>query len=141
MAEGDKPHGVRLLVVLILAAALGCGVGYLAYLQLPPPVIPLSIRSQPPNLLVSWPASQTRNTSYAAIRVNDGEPMPLSAAERSSGEAQIAAQGDNVKVEVISQHWIRDSRGIIRYVKAQRVPSPPPAGNATPGGVRPSEVR
>lgn len=111
--------GAQFAVVLLIAALLGCCVGYWAYLQLPSPVIPLSIRAQQTGLVVSWPAGQTRGVSYAALRINDGDPVMLSPTERTLGEASLSANGDEVKVELIAQHWLRDSRGIVRYIKGR----------------------
>ncbi len=116
-----KGANLRLAAVLFLSAALGCGVGYWAYLQLPSATIPLNVQTQSSALLVSWPTGQTRDAKYAAIRVDDGEQVQLTPEQRSSGHATITPTSDNVKIELIAQHWMRDSRGIVRYVKA-----PPP---------------
>ncbi len=109
------------MLVLLLAAALGCAVGYWAYSQLPAATIALNVHAEPSTLLISWPAEQTRNAVYAALRVDDGQSVPLSPEEKATGEAEITLTSDNVKVELIAQHWMRDSRGIVRYVK----PLPP----------------
>lgn len=114
-----------LILVLFLAAALGCAVGYWAYLQLPSATIALTLRSQPSALIVSWPAQQTRDAVYAAIRVDDSEPRALPLADKASGQTEVSVTGDNVKIELIAQHWMRDSRGIVRYVRAVKpVPEP-----------------
>jgi len=134
---------LRLALVLFLAAAIGCGVGYWGYSQLPSATIPLSIQPQPSDLLVSWPPDQTRDAGFAAIRINDGEEVPLSPLQRAAGQAKVAPPADNMKIEVIAQHWMRDSHGIVRYVRpvppveahpvetvkpaARRTPTPPPA--------------
>lgn len=123
--EGSRSKA-RLGIVLFLAAALGCAVGYWGYLQLPSAIIPLSIRSEPSSLLVSWPPDQTRDAVYAAIRVDDGDPVPLSPEDKGAGETEITAVTGNVKIELIAQHWMRDSRGIVRYVRAAK-PEPPAA--------------
>jgi hypothetical protein len=134
MNRGGRPSALRLLLLLLLAAGLGCGVGYFAYLQLPSATIPLTVRRAPaslattgsiglamPNLIVSWPPEQTRDAIFASIRVDDGEASPLSAQQRVTGRALIAARSDNVKVELIAQRRWRDSRGIVRYVRAKSV--------------------
>lgn len=133
------PSSLRLLLVLLLAAALGCAVGYWAYSQLPSATIALNVHAEPSTLLISWPAEQTRNAVYAALRVDDGQSVALSPEEKASGEAEITLTSDNVKVELIAQHWMRDSRGIVRYVKplppvtmqlpeaTQPAPHPPPS--------------
>lgn len=113
-----KGSSLRLALVLFLAATLGCAVGYWAYLQLPSATIALKVRTEPSALLVSWPAGQTRDAVYAALRVDDGQQVSLTPEERAAGHAKIPASGDNVKIELVAQHWMRDSRGIIRYVKA-----------------------
>jgi len=95
-------------------------VGYWAYLQLPPPVIPLAVRTQQETLLISWPPAQTRTSAYVAIRVNDGGPVALSPAEKLAGQTSIVNGSGDVKIEVIAQHWLRDSRGIVRFIRAQQ---------------------
>jgi hypothetical protein len=121
--RASEGYGLRLAAILFIAAVLGCLAGYWAYLQLPPAIIPLSARISGTSLIISWPVEQTRQAVYAAIRVNDGAQQPLSPEERSAGSVHLAApSAGNVKVELVVQHWMRDSRGIIRYV-----PPPSPA--------------
>jgi hypothetical protein len=43
--------------------------------------------------------------------------MPLSTAEKSSGQTTVPDTGDNIKIELIAQHWMRDSRGFVRFVR------------------------
>lgn len=116
--ERRIPTSVRLFVVLLIAAALGCAAGYWAYLQLPPARIPLNVNPEGSQLVVSWPPEQTRGTSYAAIRVNDGAPTLLSDADKAAGKTEIKYSGNDVKIELIVQHWMRQSRGIVRFVTA-----------------------
>jgi hypothetical protein len=121
--EGGSTFGWSFVLILLFAAALGCGAGYWAYQQLPAPVIPVSVRPGTAGLLVTWPIEQTRQAAYAAIRVNDGVQQPLSVEEKSAGVARITTGPlSNVKVELIVQHWMRDSRGIVRYVTAMPAP-------------------
>jgi hypothetical protein len=103
---------------LLLSAILGCLAGYWAYLQLPAPVIPLTVREQGPDLIIQWPAKQTESVEYAAVRLNDGPPLALSPLQRTSGQVEVAAPPGNVKIELIAKHWFRDSRGIVRYIRA-----------------------
>lgn len=107
----------RSITALSLAALLGCLVGYVAYLQLPSPVIPLDVKTVNHTIVVSWPPDETKNSLYAAIRFNDGAPVPLSVEERMSGQVSLAAEKD-FKVEVVARNWIRDCRGIVRYVRS-----------------------
>ena len=107
--------GPRSITALALAALLGCLVGYIAYLQLPAPVIPIDVRPVNQTIVVSWPPDETRNAVYAAIRLNDGPPVPLSSEEKRVGRVSLTAAKD-FKVEVMARNWIRDSRGIVRYV-------------------------
>jgi hypothetical protein len=120
LTEPTPTRGSRLqfMLVLLIAAALGCGVGYWAYLQLPPPVIPLAVRDQRSTIAVSWPPEQTREAVYAAIRVDDAQPVLLSTDDRSSGSTNLRIDGDAIKVELIVRHWLRDSRGIVHYLRA-----------------------
>jgi hypothetical protein len=112
--------GSRLFLVLPLAALLGCAVGYWGYLQLPSPIIPLKVRGLSHGVLVSWPPDNTRNAVYAAIRVNDATPVLLSAQQKTAGQVELSASPD-IKVELIARNWMRDSRGIVRFVKAENV--------------------
>ncbi|MGH9653987.1 MAG: hypothetical protein ACRD6B_11065 [Bryobacteraceae bacterium] len=116
--ERRFPAGLRLFVVLLVAAVLGCAAGYWAYLQLPSATIRLSVRPSGSQLVVSWPPQQTSGAAYAAIRINDGAPAPLSRAEKATGQATVPASGDDVKIELTVPHWMRQSRGIVRFVTA-----------------------
>ena len=107
-----------------LAAALGCALGYWAYQRLSPSAIPLTIQPQPSTLRVSWPVEETRDAGVAVLKIDDGNPMPLTPEQKSSGEAEISVAGDNLKVELIVPHRIGDARGIVRYVRAPRAPIP-----------------
>jgi len=115
--------GSRLFFILPLAALLGCGLGYWGYLQLPSPIIPLNVRGLSQTVLVSWPADQTRNAGYAAVRVNDSVPVQLSSEQKSAGQLEVSASPD-IKIELIARNWMRDSRGIVRFVRAANPPSP-----------------
>ncbi len=109
------------IAVLVLAALLGCLAGYWAYLQLPSPVIPVSVREQQGQLMVEWPAAQTRNVDYAALQVDNGQWTTLSDAQKAAGQAAITPPAGDVKIDLVAKHWLRDSRGIVRYI---RVPKP-----------------
>jgi hypothetical protein len=106
----------RFVMVLPLAALLGCLVGYVAYLQVPSPIISLSIKGKGETVVVTWPADQTRSAVYAAVRVDDSTPVMLTPEERSAGRVEVTASAD-MKVELIARNWIHDSRGIVRFVK------------------------
>jgi hypothetical protein len=106
----------RFVMVLPLAALLGCLVGYIAYLQVPSPVIPLTVKGRGDTVIVSWPADQTRSAVYAAVRVDDNTPVMLTPEERVAGRVEISASTD-MKVELIARNWIHDSRGIVRFIK------------------------
>ncbi len=115
---------LRLAGTLLLVAVLGCAVGYWAYQRILPPPIPLTVEPKTSTLLVSWPVDETREAGFAALRIDDGNPMPLTAEQRASGEAEISLSAGDVKVELIVQHWIGDARGIVRYVRAPQLPAP-----------------
>jgi hypothetical protein len=57
------------------------------------------------------------------MRVNDGDPLAVSAKDKISGRSEVAVSGDSVKVELIVRHWIRDSRGIVRFVGPANAPA------------------
>lgn len=116
LTNARTPSRGRLLFVLILAALLGCGVGYWAYLQLPPTDINLRVYRYGTALLVQWIPEQTQNANQAAIRVDDGPLLPLTADQKANGRIEIKQTSDNMKIELTAQHWIRDSRGIVRFV-------------------------
>jgi hypothetical protein len=117
----------RLFLVLPLAALLGCAVGYWGYLQLPSPIIPLRVHESSRSVTISWPPEDTRNSVYAAIRINDASPVLLSAKQKMSGQVELGARPD-LKVELIARNWMRDSRGIVRFVQAEK----PPENSTTP---------
>ncbi len=122
--------GWKSAAILVLAAVLGCIVGYWAYLQLPSPVIPVSIREQRGQLIVEWPSAQTQNVDYAALQINDGQWIALSSLEKTAGHAVVTAPSGDLKIDLLAKHWLRDSRGIVRYIRTPRtVPQVPAATN------------
>ena len=123
----------RLAAILFVAAALGCGVGYSIYLQLPPATIPLNVQKRAPSLIVSWPPEQTRDAVSAALRVDDGDPIPLSSRERNEGQAAIRSSSGNTKIELIARHRTRESRGIVRFVEPLAPINGPPADTGAAG--------
>src|SRR3954468_113389 len=74
----SKSARISLVLVLVCASLLGCAAGYWAYLQLPPANIVLRVEKLPAAVLVKWPAEQTQGPNLAAIRIDDGQAMPLS---------------------------------------------------------------
>jgi hypothetical protein len=110
------PSRGRLLLVLMFAALLGCAAGYLAYLQLPPTDINLRVHRYGTMLLVQWSPEQTQNAGYAAIRVDNGPSLPLTADQKASGQVEVKQTSGNMKIELTAQHWIRNSRGIVRFI-------------------------
>ncbi len=100
----SKSAGISLALVLVFASLLGCVAGYWAYLQLPPANIVLRVEKLPTAVLVRWPPDQTRGSNLAAIRIDDGQAMPLTEQQKSSGQIQINPTSDNVKIELISHH-------------------------------------
>jgi hypothetical protein len=106
----------RMVLVLPLAGLLGCLVGWLLFLQVPSPIIPLTVKARGENVVVTWPPEQTRSAIYAAVRVDDSTPVPLTPEEKSTGRVEVQARPD-MKVELIARNWIRDSRGIVHYIK------------------------
>ncbi|MBV9033900.1 MAG: hypothetical protein JO182_05350 [Acidobacteriaceae bacterium] len=111
-----RPSHGRLLLALMLAALLGCGVGYWAYLQLPPAEINLRVHKSGPILLVQWAPEQTQNAGYAVLRINNGSALPLTFQQKASGRMEVKQTSDDMKIELIAQHWVRDSRGIVRFI-------------------------
>jgi hypothetical protein len=120
----ERRFNLRLASALLLAALLGCALGYWTYQRLSPSPIPLTVEPKPSTLLVSWPVEATRDSGFAVLKIDDGNPMPLTPEQRAAGEAEISVAGDNLKVELIVQHRIGDARGIVRYVRAPKAPGP-----------------
>ncbi len=116
-AKRQSVLNVRSLTALALGALMGVVVGYLAYLQLPAPIISLDVRPVDQTIIISWPPAETRSATYAAIRLNDGAPVPLTQEEKKSGHIALSAIKD-FKVEVVAHNWLRDSRGIVRYLRS-----------------------
>lgn len=128
-----KPMTLRVALALLVAAVLGSSFGYWTYEQLSPSAIALTIEPRPSGLLVSWPVDETRDAPFATLRVNDGKPMPLTPQQKSSGTAEVSVRSDNMKIELMVQHVMRDSRGIVRYLRAA-APSPIPESLGEPQG-------
>jgi hypothetical protein len=122
--QAGKRSSLRLPSALLVAVVLGCALGYAAYQRLSPSAIPLTIEPRPSTLLVSWPVEETRDAGFAVLKIDDGNPMPLTPEQRSAGEAEISVAGDNLKIELIVPHRIGDARGIVRYVRASKPPFP-----------------
>ncbi len=114
----QQSRASRLLLVLGLAALLGCAGGYWAYLQLPPSIISLRVQKQSNDLFVLWDPAQTQSSRYAVIRVNDSPPVLLTDEQKAAGIAEVRLAGSSIKVEIIAEHWVRESRGIIRFLPA-----------------------
>lgn len=110
----------RLAFVVLVAALLGCCVGYLAYLQLPSAVIPLTVKPQATGLVVSWPAAQTLHAAQATIQIGQAQPVSLSPEERAAGQVAVTADGNDIRIELVARHWPRDSRGVLRLVRGAR---------------------
>jgi hypothetical protein len=125
----DATFGWKSVAILVLAAFLGCLVGYWAYLQLPSPVIPVSVREQQHGqLVVEWPSAQTQDVDYAALQINDGQWVSLSSVEKTTGRAVVTVPNGDVKIDLLAKRWLRDSRGIVRYIRTPRsVPQTAPA--------------
>lgn len=124
----NTTFGWKSVAILVLAAVLGCMAGYWAYLQLPSPVIPVSVREQRGQLVVEWPSAQTENIDYAALQINDGQWISLSSSEKTAGRAVVTVPSGDVKIDLLAKHWLRDSRGIVRYIRTPRaVPQAPAA--------------
>ncbi len=115
--------GLKSAAILVLAAVLGCIAGYWAYLQLPSPVIPVSVREQQGQLVVEWPSAQTESVAYAALQVDDGQWIALSPEQKTAGHAVVTAPQGDVKIDLLAKHWLRDSRGIVRYIRTPKVPA------------------
>lgn len=130
-------------VILLAAAGLGFAVGYFAYSRLTFTAISLTVEDHPPTLFVSWPADESRDADSASIRVNDGEPRPLTLEEKTAGQAEIKMTGNSVKVELIAHSWFHEERGIVRYVRPPAAPVLPAtaasgAATNTPGSNTPN---
>jgi hypothetical protein len=80
-------------------------------------VIPVSVREQTGRLIVEWPSALTEKVDYAALQVNDGQWVTLSPQEKTAGHAVVAAPPGDVKIDLLAKHWLRDSRGIVRYLR------------------------
>jgi hypothetical protein len=122
--EGRKRFSLRLASALLIAAMLGSALGYWTYQRISPSAIPLTIEPQPSTLLVSWPIEETQDAGFAALKIDDGSAIPLTAEQKAAGQAEISVAGDNLKVELIVQHRIGDAHGIVRYVRAAKASAP-----------------
>jgi hypothetical protein len=118
LAGRKESRTARRTAILILAAVLGCALGYFLYLQVPPPVISVRIEPHGTGYVVSWPADKTRRAEQILMRINDGEPLPVPAQDVSTGTTQIPATTARVlKVEIIARNPLGNSRGIAELVR------------------------
>lgn len=116
--RGAQTRSSRRGLVLLFMALLGCALGYVLYRQIPPVAIPVSLIPQSGSYLVTWPPERSRSADVVLVRVNDGEPNQVPAADWASGETRIdAPPGRIVKVELIIRHKLGDSRGIVELVR------------------------
>jgi hypothetical protein len=107
-----------LALLLFISVLLGCALGYWLYTQMPPGLLAVKLDSRDGKYLISWPPDQTRGADAILMRVNDGEPTPLPVSDQLIGRTEIPATDPHgVKIEIIARHKIRDSRGIVRYLK------------------------
>lgn len=121
----EEPRGPRkgmVFAIFLIAALLGGSGAYWLYQQMPPGIIQLTVEPQPTGVTVSWPPDQTNDVPHAYVRVNDGAAVELPPDAKAAGRWQVQADPDNLKVEIIAQHYLRDSRGIVRYVQAASGP-------------------
>jgi hypothetical protein len=58
--------------------------------------------------------------------------VPLTSDQKDRGQFEVKTNGAEVKLELIAQHWLRDSRGIVRFVNGAT-----PAPEATPAPTAP----
>ncbi len=116
-AEPAKSRKGGAVAAIVVAAILGVASGYWFYQQMPAPFIQLTVEPQPTGLIVSWSPDQTSNAEHAFVRVNNGPLLELPAEAKSTGRWQVDAVPDNLKVEIIAQHYMHDSRGTIRYLQ------------------------
>ena len=132
----SKNRGVSILIsafILLLAAGIGFGIGYMAYSRLSFSPISLTVEDHPPVLFVSWPPDESRDADSASIRIDDGPPRPLTLEEKAGGQTEIKMTGNTVKVELLTHSWFHDSRGIVRYVRpAAPTPDQPATTPAEP---------
>jgi hypothetical protein len=113
----ERPGASRVLTAVFVAAILGAGAGFWFYQQMPPPLIQLTVEPQPTGVVVSWPPDQTSDSAHAFVRVNNGPLTELPPEAKASGRYQVLATPDNLKVEIVAQHALHDSRGIVRYIQ------------------------
>lgn len=113
--EGSRTGS--LVAAIFVAAVLGAGAGFWFYEQMPPPLIQLTVEPEPTGVIVSWPPEQTAEASRAFVRVNNGPLIELPLEAKTAGRYRVQAELDNLKVEIIAQHYLHDSRGIVRYIQ------------------------
>ncbi len=119
--RGEDPNGrarkTNTVTAIMIAVIIGLGAAFWFYKQLPEPLIQLTVEPQPSGIVVSWPPDETNDASRAYIRINNGPLLELPAQAKSSGRYQVEGSGDNLEFEVIAQHTLRDSRGMVRYIQ------------------------
>ena len=108
-------NGMPMLVLVLL---LGCVAGYWIYLQFFAPPISLEVEQQGARLAVMWAPEQTAGREQATIQVGETPSRLLTAEEKEAGRAEVAGYGSDIRVELVVHHWMHDSKGVVRYVRA-----------------------
>lgn len=112
----------RVVLGVVAAVILAAGAMFWYYQQMPAEVIQLSVEPQTNGIVVSWPPGQTSDAAHAFLRVNDGPLVELPLDAKVTGRYQLQAPADNLKVEIVSEHTLHNSRGIVRYLQPSTSP-------------------
>jgi len=52
--------------------------------------------------------------------VNEGQWLTLSPEQKTEGRATVSAPPGDLKIDLVAKHWLRDSRGIVKYLRSPR---------------------
>jgi hypothetical protein len=103
--------------VALLAALILIGTVFHYYEQYFATAVPLEVDDRVDKLMIFWPADETRDAGEVSIRVDEGQPLQLSMEEKVLGRAEIAAPGNDVRVELVVHHWYGSVRGRVRFLR------------------------
>jgi hypothetical protein len=118
------PLPSRLLRSVSAAAASFCVLFcwawfYWNYLQAPVPMHAVLTQA---GLVVTWPSGETESAGKADLRITNGahqQQRHLSAEEKTNGQVTLAADNEDVTVELTAYGVLHDRHGVLRIVKSR----------------------
>jgi hypothetical protein len=110
----------RLLAALILLPMIPIAACftwfYWHYVEAP---IEIHAALQAGHIVVTWPPQTTAAASRVRLRIRANQQdrqLVVSPDQRNAGRAEIAADSNDVTVELVASYWLHERRGLIRVI-------------------------